>query len=346
MEKVDTLIIGAGIVGAGIAYALRGQSSTYVVEAAPRPGTGISSRNSGVIHAGIYYPQDSLKTRLCRRGASLLYRFAREHGVHHQQTGKYIVANGPEELVHLAHLAANSGEVVLHEVDTLPAGIQAQRALFSPRSGVVDTHQLIEALLAASALPVLYNQTVTALETWGTGVKVTIGDELYQARRVVNCSGLAAAGFAAGFRHYWARGSYFKVELPARLDVPALVYPAVPKSSSSLGIHLTRNLHGEAYLGPDLEWVERPDYAVDSERLDVFFQAASRYLPWLSQAGLSPGYAGVRPKLSRSGFRDFTFAREGSEGALIHCLGIESPGLTAAMAIGEFLAPIIMAKVG
>jgi len=342
IEKVDTVIIGAGIVGAGVAYALAGAGiQAYVVEAAARPATGTTSRNSGVIHAGIHYPPESLKTRLCRRGAELLYAFAREHDVPHEQTGKFIVANDAAELAQLDWLAANVRGVPLHRVSRIPAGIRARGALFSPRSGLIDAPRLTETLLTVSGLPVLYNQRVSALRAVGEGIVVTIDGEAYLAARVINCTGLAACRFVAGYRHFWARGSYFRLKPPNQHSLPALVYPAVPKESPGLGIHLTRNLYGETYLGPDLEWIDNPDPAVDPARRDAFFEAAARYLPWLKPEHLTPGYAGIRPKLSRTRFRDFTFVREGSGGALIHCLGIESPGLTAALAIGEHVLEML-----
>ena len=340
MERVPILIIGAGIVGAGVAYGLRSHADrTFLLEAESRAGTGISSRNSGVIHAGLYYPPDSLKTRLCRRGAAMLYDFAERHAVPVARTGKYIVANGAEECHYLDQLANQAG-VTLRE-GSVPEGVCADRALFSPASGIVDIHALVEALLFHSGVTVLYHQRVHRLQAVSNGIQVEVGDgERYLADHVINCAGLAAPAFAPGYQHHFARGAYFKLNPPADLDLPHLVYPAVPKKSAALGIHLTRNIHGEAYLGPDLEWIDREDYRVDPERMERFYTAARRYLPWLSRDHLQPGYAGIRPKLSPTSFSDFTIIGA-HQNRLIHCLGIESPGLTASMAIGEHISRML-----
>ncbi len=341
-EHVHTLIIGAGVVGAGVAYALRSMSDRiYVVEAEARPCTGMSSRNSGVIHAGLYYPGDSLKMRLCRRGAQLLYAFAARHGIAHQKTGKYIVANQPEELAYLDWLKNHVHGVPLREVAHPPDGIRAKRALFSPNTGIVEVHALVERLLDQSGANLVFNQKVESLAVEKQGVLLRIAGEEYLAERVVNCAGLHAAAFAPKQRHFYARGSYFQVKIPAGVDPPHLVYPAVPKGSAGLGIHLTRNMFGEAYLGPDVEWIDREDYSVDEGRRLSFFRAAKTYLPWLEPELLGPGYAGIRAKLKADGFADFMLAREGGQYPVIHCLGIESPGLTAAMAIGERVAAIL-----
>ena len=342
--KVDlqTVIIGAGVIGAAVAYALRDSGSvTYVLEAEAKPATGISSRNSGVIHAGLYYPANSLKTRLCRRGAGLLYGFAESHGVPFQKTGKYLVANDPGELNHLAEIQAQAGAVPLLTPAEIPSAIRAKAALFSPNSGLVDVHCLTEALLSQSRAQVLFNQPVRDLKPEGSMVRFRVRGETFRAQTVVNCAGLVAADFTSTHRHHYAKGSYFRLSLPPSLEVPHLVYPAVPAGAPFLGIHLTRQLGGDAYLGPDLEWVEACDFSVDERRSELFFQAARRYLPWLKKEQLSPGYAGIRPKLDPNRFADFTFLPEGQRGQLIHCLGIESPGITAALAIGDWVKNLL-----
>ena len=342
-DSIEVLIIGAGIVGAGVARALaRRGAPVFVVEAGERPGAGISSRNSGVIHAGLYYPRDSLKTRLCVAGAEMLYAFAKAHDVPFRKTGKYIVANTSEEEAFLDQLASRA-VVPLEPVTQIPDGVRAKRALFSPNTGIVDVHALIEALLLDSDADVVCHQKVTALEPRGDKIGVVIGGDLIEARFVINCAGLQATHFVEGFQTYFARGSYFALDIPKGLDLPALVYPAVPKGSPALGIHLTRNVYGEAYLGPDLEWVADEKYAVDEAALSRFLESARAYLPWLQAAHLHPGYAGIRPKLRPDGFFDFTFHTEAG-GRLIHCLGIESPGITAGMAIGEYVADMVYAS--
>ena len=337
-ETLETLIVGAGCVGAAVAYALRDRGdAVFVVDAEAGPGRGMTSRNSGVIHAGIYYPADSLKTRLCRRGNRMLYAFAERFEVPVARTGKYIVAQDDEGIACLETLKRENAEVPLAWASRIPDGIRARRALFSPTTGIVDPHVFVERLLTVSNAEVLYHQRVTTLRPEGDHVAVTIDGERYLARRVFNCAGLDAAGLTRDVRHHYARGAYFQIAIPAGLEVPALVYPAVPKKSPSLGIHLTRNIHGEAYLGPDIEWIESPSFVLDPERGPSFYEAARQYLPWLEPDHLQPGYTGIRAKLSRERFSDFTFVREGRLGQLVHCLGIESPGLTSSLAIGAHL---------
>jgi len=339
-EDLGIVIVGAGVVGAAIAHALRHHDlPVYVVEAEAHPGTGISSRNSGVIHAGLYYPPGSLKERLCRRGRVLLYEFAERVGVPFEKTGKYIVACDSAERAYLERLArVNAGSVPLFPVDALPAGIRAHAALFSPETGIVDIHALIVALLAKSGADLCTHQRVSSIESSETGARLMIDGEPCEARWVINAAGLDATELVESPPHIYARGSYFRVSVPAGIEVPALVYPAIPKNSPGLGIHLTRNLAGEVYLGPDVEWIEERSFAVDPSRAERFFEAASRYLPWLEHDHLSPGYAGIRPKLSRTESRDFEIRLQGHA---VHCLGIESPGITAAMAIGEMIAGLI-----
>lgn len=334
----DILIVGAGVVGCAMAYALRKSNAEIAwVEAAPKAGMGMTSRNSGVIHAGLYYPARSLKSELCRKGRDLLYSFLTEHEVPHAQPGKYIVAQNDDEIAVLHQLKRQNEEVPLHWVDWLPTEIRAKQALFSPLTGIVDQHALVAALIAASGRDPFCHQKVSEMISLPGAVQVIINGDSYTAAKVYNCAGLQAAGFASGHRHYLARGSYFRLREPKHMQLPALVYPAIPKSSPYLGIHLTQNLAGEFYLGPDLEWIDRETYAVQPDRAEVFFQAAVRYLPWLTKAMLEPGYAGIRAKLDEHKFSDFLIYREGDRGQLCHFLGIESPGLTAALALADYV---------
>jgi len=333
---VHTVIVGAGVVGAAVAHALRRQSAdVFLVEKESRLGQGISSRNSGVIHAGLYYPHDSLKFRLCREGNSLLYEFARSNGISTMRCGKFLVANSDREIEHLNWLKKNSG--ILHWTEDIPQGIRAKSALFSPSTGIVDVHGLLDGLIQSSKAQVLFHQDVASIAQCQDGVELRVNGETIIARRVINCAGLQATDFCSGEQHHFAKGSYFQVRHPALAKMDALVYPGIPKDSPFLGIHLTRNIWGEWYLGPDFQWVTSCDYSVSETRRDVFLEAARRYLPWLEAEHLQPAYSGIRPKLSPDGFRDFTFLRQGQEGQIIHCLGVESPGLTACMAIGKYV---------
>ncbi|CAM2007894.1 FAD-dependent oxidoreductase [Acanthopleuribacter pedis] len=333
------MVIGAGCVGAAVAYALRNSGrEVFVLERAPRPCMGMSSRNSGVVHAGIYYPKESLKTRLCRRGNRLLHEFAPKHGVPFEKVGKYIVAHDAAACATLEQLYQhNLGAVPLEwrTAEQVPNGVHCRKALFSPTTAIIDQDSLVNKLLEESGAELLLHQEVTSVTAEENGVILTINGETCRASWVFNCGGLDSDQLCNHTTHFYARGVYFQIKPPPGIQLPHLVYPAVPKERETLGIHLTCNLAGEWYLGPDIEWIDTPSYGVDPNRADAFYRAAVTYLPWLERNMLQPGYAGVRAKRSRHHFSDFLFHREGR---LVHCLGIESPGLTAAMAIGEMLA--------
>jgi L-2-hydroxyglutarate oxidase LhgO len=329
----EVLVIGAGAIGAAIAHHFSRNHEVVVLEREARAGSGMSSRNSGVIHAGIYYPNESLKTRLCQRGKQLLYAFLKEHDLPHLNCGKYIVARGTQEVAFLKQLQDENPQVPLETCD-VPQHVRADAALFSPTTGILDQHQLIEALLKQSSAQVLYHQDVQAVASNGDDVRLQANDEWVSAKLVINAAGLWADRFLPSMPHHLAQGAYVALSIPTSMELPHLVYPAVPKKAASLGVHLTRNLAGEAFLGPDLRMIEREHYGVPESLVPQFLAAAKSYLPWLEEAHLRPGYAGIRAKLQRQGFADFTFVMEAG---VVHCMGIESPGLTACMAIAEYL---------
>lgn len=275
MADLDVVVVGCGIVGASVAFAL-GQRNrdVTIVEKAHHSGHETSSRNSGVIHAGLYYPPGSLKAELCRLGRDMIYDFCANYGVPCEKTGKFIVANGPEEEAYLSWLLENAKPTPLYRVDQGPSGIRASAALFSPESGVVDQHALIDALLLQSGATVLLDQTVEGLAAISDGAEVRVSGDITTAKTVINCAGLQAATFVPGYQHAYAKGSYFSVRHPALKTLTSLVYPAIPKTSPSLGIHLVRTFSGEWYLGPDFQWVDSIDYGVDPTRAGEFARAA------------------------------------------------------------------------
>lgn len=334
-------IVGAGVIGAAAAHALKHPGRTvYVLEAEAHPGTGISSRNSGVIHAGLYYPEGSLKQRLCREGRELLYAFAEREKVPHVRCGKYIVANTDAENEALTQLwETNRDSVPLEPNPAVPAGIRAAAALFSPTSGIVDIHALIHRLLEQSQAEVLTHQRVQRIESEGSKARLWLDHEAMEADWIINCAGMAATNFHPRHNHVRAKGSYFQIRPPKHLkDLPRLVYPAVPKMSPGLGVHLTQNVAGELYLGPDVSWPPQElwdYYGVDAEKRDDFYHAARTYLPWLEPEMLQPAYAGMRPKLLRHKWSDFHIEKRGR---VVHCTGIESPGITASLAVGKMIA--------
>jgi L-2-hydroxyglutarate oxidase LhgO len=362
MDRVECVVVGAGVVGIAVARALaRAGREVLVLEAAEGIGTGTSSRNSEVIHAGIYYPANSLMARLCVRGKWLLYDFCRARGVPFRNCGKLIVATTAEEAEQLdairARAAANRVDdlrkVTAAEARALEPNLACTAALLSPSTGVVDSHAFMLAMQgeaeAAGALFV-FHSPVEGGEVTDDGVLLRVGGaepiEL-AAETVVNSAGLSAPALARSIEGmpadriptpYYAKGNYFT--LAGRSPFSRLIYP-VPVAGG-LGVHLTIDLGGQARFGPDVEWVEAPDYTVDPRRADVFYDAVRKYWPALPDGALQPGYAGIRPKIVPPSVakQDFVIQGESAHGVpgLINLFGIESPGLTAALAIAEEVA--------
>ena len=359
MERVDCVGVGAGGVGRAVARALaRGGREVLLLEAEAAIGTATSARNSEVIHAGIYYPQGSLKGRLCVAGRQALYAFCDSHGVPYRRCGKLIVASDDAQLAALAqlqqHARANGVDDLQRltgaELLALEPQLRAVAGLRSPSTGIVDSHALMLALLGAAesqgALLAL-NAPVAGIALTDAGLRVRVGGaEPLQllARTLVNCAGHGApllAARTAGLpaagrpRQFFAKGSYFS--LAGRTPFTHLVYP-LPEPGG-LGVHLTLDLAGQARFGPDVEWVDGLDYQVEPQRAEGFYAAIRRYWPGLSDGALQPAYSGIRPKISGPGepaadFRIDGPAQHGVPG-LVNLFGIESPGLTACLAIAD-----------
>lgn len=365
METVDTVVIGAGVVGLACAHSLaRAGHEVVIVERETAFGTGISARNSEVIHAGLYYPPGSLKARLCVDGRQRLYAWCAEHGVSHARCGKLVVASSAAQAPALQAIAERARANGVHdlrliEADELAAlepALAAHSALLSPSTGIVDSHGLMLSLLGeaerhgamlALASPVLDGRAEA------DGIVLRTGGEAaaeLKAKWVINAAGLDAPGLGRAIRapaaaqapqaHY-ARGVYFGYA--GRAPFSRLIYP-IPEPGG-LGVHLTLDLGGQAKFGPDVEWIAAPDYTVDAARAQGFARAIRRWWPALDAGRLQPGYAGVRPKIVGPGEADADFridgpAAHGTPG-LVHLYGIESPGLTAALAIGEQVAAIV-----
>jgi L-2-hydroxyglutarate oxidase LhgO len=367
-DSVDTVVIGAGVVGLAVARALAlAGREVIILEAESMIGTGISSRNSEVIHAGIYYPKGSLKARLCVAGRRALYAYCEAHGVPHRRCGKLIVATNAEQEANLERiLAAARGNgvedirlITRDEALTYEPALACTGALLSPATGIVDSHGLMLALLGdaeAQGAMIAFGSEVTGGSADGEGVAVEVAAEgetmRLKARLLVNCAGLTAqriAGSIAGLPRAtiptlsYAKGNYFT--LTGRAPFTRLIYPVPEKGG--LGVHLTLDLGGQAKFGPDVEWVERPEYDVDPARAARFYAAIRTYWPGLPDGALAPGYAGIRPKLpAADAAADFVIQGPKTHGVagLINLYGIESPGLTSALAIGEHVAG--MARLG
>jgi len=327
-------------------------------------GTGTSSRNSEVIHAGMYYPPGSLKARLCVEGNRRLRDYLVAHKVVHRMVGKLIVGNGPDEEraldTILARGKANGVEglarIDAHEAHAIEPEVRCTAALYSPVTGIMDSHGYMLALLGdaeeAGAMLAL-NAPVTAAECAGRGIVVEVGGADPMRLRcgaLVNCAGLGAQKLARAIagvpsqtipERHLCKGNYFM--LTGQSPFTRLVYP-VP-TSASLGLHFTLDLAGQPRFGPDVEWVENETYDVDPARADVFYEAIRRYWPRLRDGALRPAYSGIRPKLGGPGAPAGDFRIDGPDehgmAGLVNLFGIESPGLTASLAIGDRVAEML-----
>ena len=360
-ERVDSVVIGAGIVGLAVARALAlAGREVIVLEAESAIGTGISSRNSEVIHAGMYYPTGSLKARLCVEGNRLLRDFAASRGVPFAMVGKMIVATSAAEEAQLDLILnrgrANGSEGLYAmsgaEARALEPALNCTRALFSPSTGIVDTHALMLALQGeaeAHGAVIAFQSPVVggAAADGGTLIRVGGSDPMtLLARRVVIAAGLGApaVGRALGLAHvpvgHLCKGSYFG--LTGKVPFRHLVYP-VPVAAG-LGVHFTLDLGGRGRFGPDVEWVGHEDYAVDPRRGESFFAAIRRYWPDLPDGALEPAYAGIRPKIQAEGEAAVDFVIQGAEqtgvAGVVALYGIESPGLTSCLAIARHVGEL------
>ena len=364
MESVDCVVVGAGVVGLAVARALAlAGREVIVLEAADGIGTGTSSRNSEVIHAGIYYPKGSLMAHTCVEGRRKLYAYCREHDVPHRNCGKLIVATNAQEDAMLASIQGRAeangveGMRVLTAADAraLEPNLQCTSALFSPATGIIDSHTYMLALQGdaeANGAMVAFNSPLERGRATEDGIELEVGGAeamKLRTRLLVNSAGLHAPNLARRIdgtpadkiptAHY-AKGNYFT--LSGRSPFSRLIYPVpVP---GGLGVHITVDMGGQAKFGPDVEWIhpkgpEAIDYTVDPHRADKFYAAVRKYWPALRDGALQPGYAGIRPKIVPQGApaQDFTIMGPAEHGVpgLIHLLGIESPGLTASLSLAE-----------
>ncbi len=361
MESVEAVVLGAGVVGLAVAQALALSGREVVVlEAEDAIGTHTSSRNSEVIHAGIYYPKGSLKARACVEGKRLLYEYCASHGVPHRNCGKLIVATDASQVAELENIRAKAHANGVTDVDFVERSKVAEwepelhcvAALHSPSTGIVDSHALMLAYLGdaeANGAMLALKSPLIGGELLGDGFVLHVGGSdamTLKCRNLVNSAGLRAPsvaktieGFPARFvpGEFYAKGNYYS--LARRNPFKRLIYP-VPEPGG-LGVHVTLDLAGQARFGPDVEWIERIDYGVDPKRADKFYAAIRRYWPGLPDGSLLPGYAGIRPKTAGSGAPAPDFQVQGPRAhgvpGLVHLFGIESPGLTASLALARIV---------
>ena len=364
MDRVDCVVVGAGVIGLAVARRLaQAGREVVVLEAAEGIGTVTSSRNSEVIHAGIYYKAGSLMARTCVAGKKMLYRYCADHGVPHKNCGKLIVATTPKEAEKLqsirAHAEANgvldmqmlSGEAAR----ALEPALNCDAALLSPSTGIIDSHAFMLALrgdaeAAGAALafhtPLLHARVVAGKIELDAGGDAPM---TLECRLLVNSAGLNAPAVARGIdgmplasipRAYLAKGNYFSCSRKAPFS--HLIYP-VPEPGG-LGVHLTLDMAGQARFGPDVEWVDTIDYAVDPARAARFYPAIRKYWPALPDGALMPSYSGMRPKIVPPAVASQDFVIQGPKdhgvAGLINLFGIESPGLTSSLAIADYVGEL------
>ncbi|MGD9885595.1 MAG: NAD(P)/FAD-dependent oxidoreductase [Reyranella sp.] len=363
-ETVDCVVIGAGVVGLAVARALAlSGREVIVVEAADGIGTETSSRNSEVIHAGIYYPRGSLMAKSCVAGRRRLYAYCAEHGVPHRNCGKLIVATNQAESEKLAEIKgraeANGVEGMrllgAAEARAMEPNLQCTAALLSPATGIVDSHSYMLALQGDAeehGAMLAFNSPLERGRVVDDGLLIEVGGAepmTLSCRTVVNSGGLHAPALAQKITGmpsdrippaYYAKGNYFT--LTGRSPFSRLIYPVpVP---GGLGVHITVDLGGQAKFGPDVEWIDGIDYTVDPHRSDKFYAAVRRYWPALQDGTLQPGYAGIRPKIVPQGApaQDFVVQGPADHGVpgLVNLFGIESPGLTASLALADLVRDI------
>jgi L-2-hydroxyglutarate oxidase LhgO len=366
-ESVECIVVGAGVVGLAVARALAEQGrEVLVAEAQGAIGTETSSRNSEVIHAGIYYPKGSLKAELCIQGRDLLYTYCATHGVPHRRCGKLIVASDTGQLEEIDRILARgraNGVTDLrrfggNEIAALEPEVRSVGGIFSPSSGIVDSHAFMLALrgdVESAGAMIAFHTPLAGGRANASGIEIDFGGEqptTLSTRLLVNAAGLAAPAVArsiAGLPEKrisvarYAKGNYFRLE--GRSPFSRLVYP-VPEPGG-LGVHATIDLAGQTRFGPDVQWLDDVDpaalgYAVDPARAERFYHAIRQYWPGLPDGALKPDYSGMRPKIAFGGVLhdDFSISTEADHGVpgVVNLFGIESPGLTASLAIAEKVA--------
>jgi L-2-hydroxyglutarate oxidase LhgO len=370
MDAVIT-IIGAGIVGLAVAEKLSGEyDNVFIIEKHPSFGMETSSRNSEVIHAGIYYPKGSLKARLCLEGKTLIYNYCEKYGIPFNRCGKLIVATSGEEISVIEGIrqtAMNNGvgDLVTLERDQVAAlepNVFALKALFSPSTGIVDSHALMkqyETNTINNNGHIVYNCEVTGIKKISNGYEITVLDAdrrtySFTTGILINSAGLNADKISEmtgimddNLKINFCKGEYFKLNPPKNKLIKRLIYPVPVHNLEGIGIHVTIDMGGSVKLGPDVTWLESniSDFKVNPEKRDAFYSSAKKFLPFIEKEDIVPEMAGIRPKIQKPGgpVRDFYILEESGRGfpGFINLVGMESPGLTSSLAIGNYVSRMV-----
>ncbi len=373
MEKVDITVIGAGIIGLAVSASISGKErAVYILEKNSSFGQETSGRNSEVFHSGIYYPRNSLKAKTCVEGNRMSYEICEKNNIHCKKLGKLIVACQREEVKELERLLHNGrqngacGLKILSEkeIEALEPNIKALAALYSPDTGIVDSHNLMRYFFQRAksrGAEFVFNAEVTGVDKQNAGYKLTVRDAdgsnfAFFSRILINCAGLNSDTVAelagvdikeANYILNFCKGAYFRVSNSKSRLIKHLIYPVPNEKRASLGIHATPDLGGGLRLGPDARYIEKDqaDYSIDDSKQEHFARAVSRFLPFIESDDLSCDTVGIRPKLQgiEEGFRDFVICHEEKRGfpGLINLIGIESPGLTSAPSIARYVEDIV-----
>jgi L-2-hydroxyglutarate oxidase LhgO len=359
MEKVDITIIGAGVIGLALAAEIaRPDLSVFVLEKNHTHGGGISSRNSEVIHGGMYYQEDSLKASLCVAGNKMLYDLAAKNNIPHRRTGKLIVAVKPEEIDELERLHANGRRngvtstsiISKKQIAKMEPNVHALTALYSPDTGIISAHDLMNYFLAEALnkkAEIVYRTKVERIEKEPGCYRIFTHNEKgesfeFSSAIVINAAGLESDTIANmmgnNYQLHYCKGDYCSISGVKPGIVQRLIYPVPEKRQTGLGVHLTLDLNGRLKLGPDTTYIDRrEDYKVEPEKAALFYHSARKFLPFLKEENVSPDMSGIRAKLQgpNDDFRDFIIQEDAP--GFINLVGIESPGLTASPAIARYV---------
>ena len=368
--QVDITIVGAGVIGLAIASQVaREGREVYVLEKNGTFGQEASSRNSEVIHSGIYYPKDSLKAKTCVEGNALLYELCQKHGIGHKKIGKIVVATDDAEVNELERLWARgrsngvNGLRMLsqQELSKLEPNVTGIAAIFSPSTGIIDSWTLMSYFVGKAGdngAHVAYRTAVVGVDKTPGGYKVSVEDRdgyfCFATKVLINCAGLQSdkvAGMVgidiaeAGYKLHYCRGEYFSVGGGKSKLVSRLIYPVPKAGEAGLGIHVNFDLGGRMRLGPNADYVDTIDYRVDDSQKRAFYESAAKFLPFIAYDDLEPEMVGIRAKLQAGGedFRDFVISHECDRGlpGFVSLIGIESPGLTSAPAIAKYVGKLV-----